>query len=92
MKIGDRVIYRNLKNTNNNVIGVDIGVLLANEKATVMRIDTYSIGRNILIRLESERPLLLQILGKEMTFWAYNENLVIDKEWYREKKLKELGL
>lgn len=79
MKIGDRVIYRNLKNT---------GVLLANEKATVMRID----GRNILIRLESERPLLLQILGKEMTFWAYNENLVIDKEWYREQKLKELGI
>lgn len=88
MKIGDRVIYRNLKNTSNSVIGVDTGVLLASEKATVMRID----GRNILIRLESERPLLLQILGKEMTFWAYNENLVIDKEWYREQKLKELGI
>lgn len=88
MKIGDRVIYRNLKNTSNSVIGVDTGVLLANEKATVMRID----GRNMLIRLESERPLLLQILGKEMTFWAYNENLVIDKEWYREQKLKELGI
>ena len=79
MKIGDRVIYKNLKNTK---------VLLANEKATVMRID----GRNILIRLENERPLLLEILGKEMTFWAYNENLVIDKEWYREQKLKELGI
>ena len=79
MKIGDRVIYKNLKNTK---------VLLANEKATVMRID----GRNILIRLENERPLLLKILGKEMTFWAYNENLVIDKEWYREQKLKELGI
>ena len=77
MKIGDRVIYENLKNTK---------VLLTNEKATVMRID----GRNILIRLENERPLLLEILGKEMTFWAYNENLVIDKEWYREQKLKEL--
>ena len=88
MKIGDRVIYRNLKNTSNGVIGVDTGVLLASEKATVMRID----GRNILIRLESERPLLLEILGKEMTFWAYNENLVIDKEWYREQKLKELGI
>jgi len=90
MKIGDRVIYRNLKNTSPYlcVIGVDTGVLLASEKATVMRID----GRNILIRLESERPLLLQILGKEMTFWAYNENLVIDKEWYREQKLKELGI
>lgn len=79
MKIGDRVIYENLKNTK---------VLLTNEKATVMRID----GRNILIRLENERPLLLEILGKEMTFWAYNENLVIDKEWYREQKLKELGI
>lgn len=79
MKIGDRVIYKNLKNTK---------VLQANEKATVMRID----GRNILIRLENERPLLLEILGKEMTFWAYNENLVIDKEWYREQKLKELGI
>lgn len=79
MKIGDRVIYENLKNTK---------VLLTNEKATVMRID----GRNILIRLENERPLLLEILGKEMTFWAYNENLVIDKEWYREQKLKTLGI
>lgn len=79
MKIGDRVIYKNLKNTK---------VLPDNEKATVMRID----GRNILIRLENERPLLLKILGKEMTFWAYNENLVIDKEWYREQKLKELGI
>ena len=79
MKIGDRVIYENLKNTK---------VLLTNEKATVMRID----GRYILIRLENERPLLLEILGKEMTFWAYNENLVIDKEWYREQKLKELGI
>ena len=76
MKIGDRVIYEKNLDTMQ-----DLNRSMC-EKATIIRIiDAPQEIRGIQIRFETGE-----------TWWAQKENLVIDKEWYREQKLKELGI
>lgn len=74
MKIGDRVIYE--KNLDPMQ---DLNRSMC-EKATIIRvIDAPQEIRGIQIRFETGE-----------TWWTQKESLVIDKEWLREEKLKEL--
>lgn len=94
MKVGDRVIYRN---------GVDD--ILDGEKATVIRIDAGDVQIRLesikacsecgIIRNEENCAHCVEIdpsRDSKMTWWVEPESLVIDLEWFRDEKLKEIGI
>lgn len=80
MKVGDRVIY------NKNI------------KATVIHIDSNTVNEFIQIRFEQEiNAWTLENMEpgtnlNDVTWWAEPEYLVLDAEWLREEKLKEIGI
>lgn len=78
MKAGDRVIYEN-----HDILSPHV------EKATIINIIDED---RIQIRLERINASGKAMAGEKMLWWTSAKNLVIDKEWLREEKLKELGI
>lgn len=80
MKIGDRVIYNNK--------GTMSLSEYSGKVATISKINTNGIRKGfpyqvVITFLEGE---------VEVSYWCWSDEIELDKEWYREEKLKELGI
>lgn len=78
MKIGDRVIYNRVKGT--------IPPTYNGKVATLSNINTTGIRKGF------PYQVLITFLEDEVSYWCWSDEIELDKEWYREKKLKELGI
>ena len=86
MKIGDRVIYNRVKGT--------IPPTYNGKVATLSNINTTGIRKGFPYQVLITFLLTLSVLEGEVevSYWCWSDEIELDKEWYREEKLKELGI
>ena len=78
MKIGDRVIYNRVKGT--------IPPTYNGKVATLSNINTTGIRKGF------PYQVLITFVEGEVSYWCWSDEIELDKEWYREDKLKEIGI
>ena len=78
MKVGDRVIYNRVKGT--------IPPTYNGKVATLSNINTTGIRKGF------PYQVLITFVEGEVSYWCWSDEIELDKEWYREEKLKELGI
>lgn len=78
IKVGDRVIYNRVKGT--------IPPTYNGKVATLSNINTTGIRKGF------PYQVLITFVEGEVSYWCWSDEIELDKEWYREEKLKELGI
>ena len=78
IKVGDRVIYNN-KGT------ISLSEY-SGKVATLSKINMNGIRKGF------PYQVVITFVEGEVSYWCWSDEIELDKEWYREEKLKELGI